>query len=247
MIDFNMSLILLIMIWIFKEEFFFEVWKQIWSGKFKFLEDFEICKWFGKLGLKFKEGDWQVLEGFYEIILVLMNLNFSYYLVFNFGYFNWYDQFYGWIGFYLMVYGVCFLCGCYVMMDEQVQDIYVFVCDSFKGGQRLFQVQVYLFCMMLENMVWYRDSEYLEFWKMLKIGYDYFEVINILLKILVCEKKYVFDVMIFVDGVLFCVSVQCLDYEVNLCIVMVVVVKQNWDMEKFDQIVVWYEVCEDCE
>ena len=59
MTDLNMSSTSPIMIRIFKEESELEVWKQTRNGKYKKLEEFEICKWSGKLGPKFKEGDRQ--------------------------------------------------------------------------------------------------------------------------------------------------------------------------------------------
>ncbi len=65
--DLNMSSTSPIMIRIFKEESALEVWKQTRTGKYQLLDEFEICKWSGKLGPKFKEGDRQAPEGFYEI------------------------------------------------------------------------------------------------------------------------------------------------------------------------------------
>lgn len=247
MTDLNMSSTSPIMIRIFKEESSLEVWKQTRSGKYKLLEDFEICKWSGKLGPKFKEGDRQAPEGFYEITPALMNPNSSYHLAFNLGYPNRYDQSHGRTGSHLMVHGACSSRGCYAMTDQQVQDIYALARDSFKGGQRSFQVQAYPFRMTPENMARHRDSEHLDFWKMLKTGYDHFEVTNTPPKISVCEKKYVFDATTLVEGVPFRASAQCPDYEVNPRIAMAVAAKQNRDTEKFDQIVARHEAREDRE
>jgi len=47
MTDLNMSTTSPIMIRIFKEESELEVWKQTRSGKYKLLEEFDICKWSG--------------------------------------------------------------------------------------------------------------------------------------------------------------------------------------------------------
>ena len=176
MTDLNMSSSSPIMIRIFKEESTLEVWKQTRSGKYKLLEDFEICKWSGDLGPKFKEGDRQAPEGFYEITPGLMNPNSNYHLAFNLGYPNTYDRAHGRTGSNLMVHGACSSRGCYAMTDEQVQDIYALARDSFKGGQRAFQVQAFPFRMTPENMAKHRKSEHLEFWKMLKVGYDHFEI-----------------------------------------------------------------------
>ena len=77
MTDLNMSSTSPIMIRIFKEESELEVWKQTRTGKYKKLEEFDICNWTGKLGPKFNEGDRQAPEGIYEITPALMNPNSS--------------------------------------------------------------------------------------------------------------------------------------------------------------------------
>ncbi|MBN9674067.1 L,D-transpeptidase family protein [Roseibium aggregatum] len=236
MTDLNMSSTSPIMIRIFKEESELEVWKQTRSGKYKLLEEFEICKWSGKLGPKFKEGDRQAPEGFYEITPSLMNPNSSYHLAFNLGYPNSYDRSHGRTGSHLMVHGACSSRGCYAMTDEQVQDIYAMARDSFKGGQRSFQVQAFPFKMTPENLARHRDSPHLDFWKMLKVGYDHFEVTQTPPQVSVCEKKYVFDATTLVAGVPFRASAKCPDYKVSPRIASAVSSKQRKDNEKFQQL-----------
>ncbi|MGO6906748.1 hypothetical protein ACCS96_42330, partial [Rhizobium ruizarguesonis] len=71
--------------------------------------------------------------------------------------------------------------------------IYAFARDAFKGGQSTVQLQAFPFRMTAENMVKHRlDSSY-DFWKMLKVGYDNFEVTKRPPEVNVCEKKYVFN------------------------------------------------------
>lgn len=245
MSDLNMSSTSPILIRIFKEESSLEVWKQTRTGKFKKLEDFEICKWSGELGPKFKEGDRQAPEGFYEITPSLMNPYSSYHLAFNLGYPNRYDQSHGRTGSHLMVHGACSSRGCYAMTDEQVQDIYALARDSFKGGQRSFQVQAFPFRMTPENMARHRDSEHLEFWQMLKTGYDHFEVTKTPPKISVCEKKYVFDATTLVEGVPFRASAQCPEYEVHPSIATAVASKQRKDDDKFQQLAARFDAREE--
>ena len=48
-----------IMMRIFKQEGVLEVWKAKSSGSYALVKEYEICKWSGKLGPKFKEGDRQ--------------------------------------------------------------------------------------------------------------------------------------------------------------------------------------------
>ncbi|MBG6162723.1 murein L,D-transpeptidase YafK [Labrenzia sp. EL_195] len=236
MTDLNMSSTSPIMIRIFKEESELEVWKQTRTGKFKLLDEFEICKWSGKLGPKFKEGDRQAPEGFYEITPALMNPNSSYHLAFNLGYPNKYDRSHGRTGSHLMVHGACSSRGCYAMTDEQVEDIYALARESFKGGQRSFQVQAFPFRMTPENMARHRDNDHLGYWNMLKTGYDHFEVTKTPPKVSVCEKKYVFDATTLVEGVPFRASAKCPEYQVSPRIASAVASKQRKDDQKFQQL-----------
>lgn len=245
MTDLNMSSTSPIMIRIFKEESELEVWKQTRTGKYKLLDEFEICKWSGKLGPKFKEGDRQAPEGFYEITPALMNPNSSYHLAFNLGYPNKYDRAHGRTGSHLMVHGACSSRGCYAMTDEQVEDIYALARDSFKGGQRSFQVQAFPFRMTAENMARHRDNEHLDYWKMLKTGYDHFEVTKSPPKVSVCEKKYVFDATTLVEGVPFRASAKCPDYQVSPRIASAVASKQRKDDQKFQQLAARFDAREE--
>ncbi|MCR4266843.1 murein L,D-transpeptidase family protein, partial [Nitratireductor sp. ZSWI3] len=182
-----------VMMRIFKEEGKLEVWKAKQTGRYDLIASYDICKWSGKLGPKFTEGDRQAPEGFYTVRPAQMNPKSSYYLSFNMGFPNAYDQANGRTGQHLMVHGACSSAGCYSMTDEQVAEIYAFARDSFKGGQREFQIQAFPFRMTAENMARYRDDPNYAFWKMLKEGYDHFELTKLPPKVDVCEKRYVFN------------------------------------------------------
>lgn len=225
-----------IMLRIFKQESELEVWKQTKGGRYALLETFEICKWSGKLGPKFKEGDRQAPEGFYEITPALMNPNSSYHLAFNLGYPNRFDRAHNRTGSHLMVHGACSSRGCYAMTDAQVQDIYALARESFAGGQRSFQVQAFPFRMTAENMAKHRDNEHYAFWQMLKRGHDHFEVTKVPPKIEVCEKQYVFDAVPLVEGVPFRATAKCPAYDVPDSIEVAVNKMQQRDEEKIRQI-----------
>jgi hypothetical protein len=92
-----------------------------------------------------------------------------------------------------MIHGDCSSAGCYAMTDEQVAEIYALARESFFGGQKSFQIQAYPFKMTPLNMAKHRNSPNMAFWKMLKEGYDHFEVTRHEPKVDVCEKRYVFD------------------------------------------------------
>ncbi|MET0598062.1 MAG: murein L,D-transpeptidase family protein [Mesorhizobium sp.] len=178
---------------IFKEEGKLEVWKQKTNGRYDLIAEYDICKWSGKLGPKFTEGDRQAPEGFYTVRPTQMNPRSSYHLAFNIGYPNTFDRAHGRTGSNLMVHGACSSSGCYSMTDEQIEQIYAFGRDAFRGGQTDFQIQAFPFRMTAANMARYRNDPNYAFWKMLKEGYDYFEITRTPPKVDVCEKRYVFN------------------------------------------------------
>jgi murein L,D-transpeptidase YafK len=182
-----------ILVRIFKEESELEVWKQDDSGRFALLRTYPICRWSGQLGPKIRQGDRQAPEGFYTITPGQMNPNSNYYLAINTGFPNTYDRANGRTGAFLMIHGDCASVGCYAMTDEQIAEIYALARESFFGGQKSFQLEAFPFRMTPLNMARHRDSPHMAFWKMLKQGYDHFEVTHLAPKVDVCEKHYVFD------------------------------------------------------
>lgn len=196
-----------ILIRIFKEEGKLEIWKAKRDNRFDVIASYDICAWSGKLGPKIKEGDRQAPEGFYNLTPGHLNPNSNYYLAINTGFPNRYDQANGRNGTNLMIHGACSSSGCYSMTDAQVLEIYGFARDAFKGGQKTVQLQALPFRMTAENMARHRNSEHFEFWKMLKVGYDNFEVTKRPPEVNVCEKKYVFNQQL--EGGQFNASAAC--------------------------------------
>ncbi|MCV3734658.1 murein L,D-transpeptidase [Rhizobium sp. TRM96647] len=178
---------------IFKEEGILEIWKADRSNRFQMMKSYQICAWSGKLGPKVKEGDRQAPEGFYPLGPQHMNPNSQYYLAINTGFPNNYDRANARSGSNLMIHGACSSSGCYSMTDEQMVEIFAFARDAFKGGQKTIQLQAYPFRMTAENMARHRDNPNIEFWKMLKVGYDHFQVTKRPPEVGVCAQKYVFN------------------------------------------------------
>jgi murein L,D-transpeptidase YafK len=193
MVEKDMDLNSPILVRLFKEEAELEVWKQDRSGRFALLKTYPICRWSGDLGPKVREGDRQAPEGFYAISPAQMNPQSAYYLSFNTGYPNAFDRALGRSGSQLMVHGDCSSRGCYAMTDEQIAEIYSLGRESFFGGQRAFQLQAYPFKMTPVNMAKHRNNPNMPFWKMIKEGWDHFEITRQEPKVDFCEKKYVFD------------------------------------------------------
>jgi murein L,D-transpeptidase YafK len=193
MVEKDMDLQSPILIRLFKQEAELEVWKQDRSGKFALLKTYPICRWSGDLGPKVREGDRQAPEGFYAISPAQMNPRSAYYLSFNTGYPNAFDRALGRTGSELMVHGDCSSRGCYAMTDEQIAEIYALGRESFFGGQKAFQFEAFPFRMTPLNMAKHRNNPNMAFWKMIKEGYDHFEVTRQEPKVDFCEKHYVFD------------------------------------------------------
>src|SRR5439155_4319193 len=93
----------------------------------------------------------------------------------------------------LMIHGDCASAGCYAMTDEQIAEIYALAREAFLGGQKSFQIQAYPFRMTANNLARHRNSPHMAFWRMLKQGYDHFEVTRLEPKVDVCDRHYVFN------------------------------------------------------
>ncbi len=229
-----------ILVRLFKQEAELEVWKQTRSGQFALLKTYPICRWSGDLGPKVREGDRQAPEGFYSINPSQMNPQSAYYLSFNTGYPNAFDRALGRTGSQLMVHGDCSSRGCYAMTDEQIAEIYSLGRESFFGGQKAFQLQAYPFRMTPVNMAKHRNNPNMAFWKMIKQGYDHFEVTRQEPKVDFCEKKYVFDAAKAPDAKrdpVFDASAKCPAYVIPEDIQQAVREKQQQDEVQYAKLV----------
>lgn len=229
-----------ILVRLFKQEAELEVWKQTRSGQFALLKTYPICRWSGDLGPKVREGDRQAPEGFYSINPSQMNPQSAYYLSFNTGYPNAFDKALGRTGSQLMVHGDCSSRGCYAMTDEQIAEIYSLGRESFFGGQKAFQLQAYPFKMTPVNMAKHRNNPNMPFWKMIKEGYDHFEVTRQEPKVDFCEKKYVFDAAKPADAKrdpVFDASAKCPAYVIPEEIASAVREKQQQDEAAYAKLV----------
>ncbi|MCP3370208.1 L,D-transpeptidase family protein [Bradyrhizobium cajani] len=240
MVEKDMDLQSPILVRLFKQEAELEVWKQTRNGQFALLKTYPICRWSGDLGPKVREGDRQAPEGFYSINPGQMNPQSAYYLSFNTGYPNAFDKALGRTGSQLMVHGDCSSRGCYAMTDEQIAEIYSLGRESFFGGQKAFQLQAYPFKMTPVNMAKHRNNPNMAFWKMIKEGYDHFEVTRQEPKVDFCEKKYVFDAAKPADAKrdpVFDASAKCPAYVIPEDIASAVREKQAKDETEYAKLV----------
>ncbi len=227
----NMKATAPIFIRIFKEDSQLEVWKQTRSGTFALLKTYDICKWSGELGPKKQEGDRQAPEGFYTVTPAQMNPKSNYYLSFNIGYPNAYDRSLGRTGSNLMVHGACSSAGCYSMTDESAGELFALARDAFRGGQQAFEIQAFPFRLTPENLARHRDNPNMDFWRMLKVGYDSFDLTHRPPKVDVCEHKYVFNAE--AGTARFDASAACPAYQVPETLAVALANKQAADNQKF--------------
>lgn len=160
---------------IFKEEKRLEVWLKC-GNNFKLFKSYAICTYGGKgLGPKTRNGDCRAPEGFYFVTPEQLNPYSQFHLAFNLGYPNRYDQYHGRTGSALMVHGDCVSIGCFAMTDKSIEEIYTLAHAALSKGQPFFRVHIFPFKMTDKNMNRYRKSKWIQFWRNLKTGYDWFE------------------------------------------------------------------------
>jgi hypothetical protein len=118
------------------------------------------------------------------------------------------------------------------MTDEQIGEIYALAREAFFGGQKAFQVEALPFRMTPLNMAKHRTNPNMAFWRMLKRGYDHFEVTRLEPKVNVCEKHYVFDAQAPAGSstpISFNPSSKCPTYEIPADILAAVREKEQQD------------------
>jgi murein L,D-transpeptidase YafK len=175
---------------IFKEEHELELWVK--SGeRFKLYKTYPICKWSGALGPKQREGDWQSPEGFYSVSRSQMNPSSQFHLAFNLGFPNAYDQAQGRTGSFLMVHGACVSVGCYAMTNDGIEEIWLIADEALKGGQSRFDVHAFPFRLTSEALAKRQGESWIDFWRMLKPGYDRFEATHVPPAINITSGAYV--------------------------------------------------------
>lgn len=177
---------------LFKKEATLELWMRP-KGKIRYthFKNYPICKYSGGLGPKLKQGDKQSPEGFYQVTMEKMNPNSAFYLSFNLGYPNQYDQYHGRTGDYLMVHGSCVSVGCYAMGNTQIEEIYYILAQAFLNGQLVVDVHAFPFRMESATLATYKDNPWYGFWQQLKVGYDRFNTTQSNVDVEVVNGQYV--------------------------------------------------------
>ena len=171
-----------IFIRVFKQEKILEVWA--WSTSdavFKEVKHYPICRTSGNLGPKRREGDLQIPEGFYHIDRFNPKSNF--YLSLGINYPNPSDKVLGRkgeLGGDIFIHGGCVTIGCIPITDEYIKEVYWLAVQAKSNGHS--KIPVHIFPTRLDDRAitdlestFPNDDPLIDFWKKLKIGYNWFE------------------------------------------------------------------------
>jgi len=179
-----------VMLRIIKEDKTLQMWRQGATG-WTMVRSYGICRYAGELGPKQKVADLQAPEGFYEITRRSLNPMSREYLSINTGYPNHFDRHHRRTGSDVMIHGGCKSAGCFAMTDGSIEEIYAAVRDALDGGQRSIQLQIYPFEMTDKRMAGFAKSPNLDFWRQLKVGWDWFEIHQRPIPISATKGRYV--------------------------------------------------------
>ena len=185
---------------IFKEESELEVWKARPNGRYVHVQTFPICNWSGALGPKKALGDHMAPEGFYRLNNDSLKPDSKYHLALNVGYPNALDRALGRTGDFIMVHGDCVSVGCFAMTDGLIEQVYAFVREALDAGQDEIPTHIFPFRMTAANIMRHAGHPAIASWAPLKEAYDDFARTKEPPRIGVCEKRYVVNSLIEIDG-----------------------------------------------
>ncbi len=185
---------------IFKKEKRLEAWVGESGGGYRLAKTFEICASSGKPGPKRRRGDLQVPEGFYHISDFNPRSNF--FLSLGISYPNRSDQIRkngGDPGGAIYIHGDCVTIGCVPINDDGIMELYVLAVEARAGGQR--QIPVHIFPARMDSLdyrllaeEYSHEPDLVEFWRNLKVGYDYFQSTGRLPRVTIDRKgEYHFE------------------------------------------------------
>jgi len=167
---------------VFKREKILEVWVfSTTDAVFKLVKSYPICHTSGNLGPKRREGDLQIPEGFYHIDRFNPKSNF--YLSLGINYPNQADKILGrkgQLGGDIFIHGGCVTIGCIPITDKYIKEVYWLAVQAKSNGHA--KIPVHIFPAKLDDRTMARlkntfpnGDTLINFWKNLKIGYNWFE------------------------------------------------------------------------
>jgi murein L,D-transpeptidase YafK len=174
-----------------------ELWMQGKDGSYQLLKSYPVCTYTGNLGPKRVADDKQAPEGFYTIQSAGMNPNSAYYRSMDIGYPNAYDRLQHATGSQIKIHGMCISGGCFTMGEPQreehqhMEELYTLVKAAHAEGQTQVPVHIFPFPMTEENLDLHANSNWIQFWTLLKPAYDLFERDHIPPQVHLLDGEYV--------------------------------------------------------
>lgn len=180
-----------------------ELWSySIDSQRYIIIDTYNICETVGDLGPKRREGDFQIPEGFYY--LDILNPSSKYHLSMHINYPNESDKILGHkekLGGDIYVHGGCETIGCIPMTNDVINELYLV--SLYAKAEGLSNIPIHIFPMRLtpKNLnklkqdFFKGNTEMINFWNNLKIGFDYFEKNRVLpiVNVDAYTGKYIFE------------------------------------------------------
>ncbi|MEO0617988.1 MAG: murein L,D-transpeptidase family protein [Pseudomonadota bacterium] len=177
---------------IFKAENTLEIWMAR-NDRFARFKSLKICKWSGKLGPKFREGDEQSPEGVYAITRKHLLSRTKNHRAISLDFPNAYDRRHSRTGTYLQIHGGCGSVGCYAMTDRGIEEIYRLLDAALDGGQPRIMAHIFPFRMTEKNLTRRKTHPSHSEWAMLQPIYAAFERTRTVPAVRVCGRRYVLN------------------------------------------------------
>jgi len=163
-----------------------ELWGARRGGAHRLVRSYPICAASGVLGPKRRQGDLQVPEGFYRV--VIQNPFSAYHLSLGLDYPNASDRRLRPTsdpGGQIMIHGNCVSIGCVALGDRAIEEVYLAVAETTSRRGRPVPVHVFPTRLDESGMRWlgssYRDQpELLAFWRTLRPGFEHFERLRLI-------------------------------------------------------------------
>jgi len=178
-----------LLIRIFKEESQLEVWMEN-GARFQLLATYPICFWSGTLGPKEYEGDRQAPEGFYTVSAHQLVVSGKHARSLDIGFPNSFDRSLRRTGSHILLHGGCRSTGCFAMTDVVMDRLYGLSEQALRAGQTEIQVHIFPFRLTQANLQRHSNSRWVEFWNILKQGYDAFEMTRAPSAVFACGGVY---------------------------------------------------------
>jgi murein L,D-transpeptidase YafK len=119
---------------VYKQTSEMELWVEKGS-RYVLFRTYGICRWSGRLGPKYFEGDRQSPEGLYRITSSDLIVNARWDRAMNINYPNSFDVMNGRSGSGILIHGKCGSVGCFAIQDQNVEEVYAAVRAALEGGQ----------------------------------------------------------------------------------------------------------------